>query len=202
MRRSGAPLVAAALAIAGLAAGSPAARAAGDDVELLNVMLAPELAGWLIGPISRLATKQEVREYSALTRDADAVAFIERFWQRRDPDAARPGNPVREAAERRSAEADRRFSEAGISGRRTDRGTIFVVYGEPTKIVHEPSPLYGEPPLELWRYAEDAPAGLDGKRPSDLYRFVKRKELTVFYLPGRPGRYTNNQRPGAGGAPR
>jgi GWxTD domain-containing protein len=199
VRRPGIALAVALVIGGGVVSGARRAHAA--DADLLNVLLGPEHAGWLIGPISKLASEEEIREYSRLTSDAAAAAFVEDFWERRDPDPARPGNPAREAFEARAVEADRRFSEAGVSGRRTDRGTIFVLYGEPTQVDHEPSPLYGEPPLELWRYARDAAAGLDGERPSDLYRFVKRKDLTVFYLPGRPGRYTNRRPPGAGGAP-
>ena len=187
-----------ALAVA-LATGAPAAA---RDPDLLNVRLGPEYAGWLIGPIARIASEAEEREYSKLARDEDAAAFVDRFWDARDPDPAKPGNPAREAFERRAEEADRRFSEAGVSGRRSDRGTIWVVYGTPSRVEHEPSPIYGEPPLEIWRYDAGSPLGLDGAQPADVYRFVKRKDLTVHYVPGRPGRYTNNRPPGSGGAPR
>jgi hypothetical protein len=91
-----------------------------------------------------------------------------------------PGNPAREQAERRSEEADRRFSEAGVSGRRTDRGSIFVLHGEPEAIDHEPSHRFGEPPLEHWRYPANAPVGLDGKRPARLYRRAARHTSSTF----------------------
>lgn len=198
MRRA---LVALALALAV----APAGALSRDPIDLLNVALSPEWASWLIGPWARLASDDEVREFQKLTRDEDAAAFVERFWARRDPDPARPGNPVREAAERRAEEADRRFTEAGVAGRRTDRGTVFVLYGEPEKSEFQPSPLYGEPPLEVWTYPAAAARGLDGKAPARTYRFVKRDDLTQFYWPGRPGRYTqrdelgpSRQPPGSG----
>ncbi|GMU66213.1 MAG: hypothetical protein AMXMBFR36_24870 [Acidobacteriota bacterium] len=137
-----------------------------------------------------------MREFTALVDDEAALAFVERFWGVRDPDPQRPSNPVREAAERRAAEADQRFAEAGRAGRASDRGTIYVLYGEPEKIEFEPSDLYGEPPLELWRYPGDAAKGLDGKRPQRVYRFARQGDVTKFYVPGRPGRYT--QRPPVG----
>jgi len=184
----------------------PAGAARYEAADLVNVLLSPEWASWLIGPYVRMATEQEVREFGKLTRDEDAAAFVERFWARRDPDPARPGNPVREAAERRAEEADRRFTEAGVTGRRTDRGAIFVIYGEPEKVDHEPSQIYGEPPLEVWTYPASAPRGLDGRPPARFYRFVKRDDLTGFYVPGRPGRFTQRgdptlppQRPGSDG---
>ena len=179
MRSLGAGL-AALLAAATLAA--PAG--ARDAIDLLNLTLEPDLAGWLVGANSRLATKEEEREFLALADDAAARAFIERFWERRDPDPERAGNPVREVAERRAAEADRRFSEPGAAGRRTDRGTILVLHGEPKEIEHEPGDFKGEPPVEVWTYPKGSAPGLDGKKPEARYRFVTRGEATVFYVPG------------------
>ena len=191
---------AAAALLALLAAAPAGAGVSRDAIDLINVALDPEYASFLVGPISYLATDAEVESYLKLTRDEEAAAFIERFWAARDPDPERPGNPVREQAEQRAIEADRRFSEACVSGRRTDRGSIYVLHGEPESIVYEPSPLYGEPPLEHWRYPAGAPVGLDGKRPARLYRFVKRGDVTAFYIPGRPGRYTDKDpRPPRGG---
>jgi GWxTD domain-containing protein len=184
MKAAAAVWLLAALAAAPAAAG---ARAAAD---LINFTISPEHGTWLIGPYGRLATDDEVRAFMALVDDAQVPDFIERFWARRDPDPARPGNPVREAAEQRAAEADRRFTEAAVAGRRTDRGAVFVLYGEPEEIEFQPSEIYGEPPIEFWRYDQDAPAGLDGRSPQRAYRFIKRDDLTVHYVPGRPGRFT------------
>jgi GWxTD domain-containing protein len=178
--------------LAALLVAAPAAWAgvSRDPVDLLNVALSPRYASWLIGPYARLASDQEVRQYLGLTRDEDAADFIARFWDRRNPHPGSPDNALRDLAEQRVVEADRRFGEGGIQGRRTDRGTTFVLYGEPDKIEFEPSQLYGEPPLEVWHYPPDAPKGIDGKSPRRTYRFIKRGDLTVYYLPGRPGRYT------------
>lgn len=173
-----------------LAATASRAGVSREPVDLLNVALSPGYAGWLIGPYARLASDQEIRQYLDLTSDDAAAAFIASFWERRNPHPGAPDNTVRDLAQQRVAEADRRFGEGGVPGRRTDRGTIFVLYGEPEKIDFEPSQLYGEPPLEIWSYPADAPKGLDGKKPRRSYRFIKRGDLTVFYVPGRPGRYT------------
>ena len=181
------PALVAALALAA------APTAADSKLDLLNLALSPELASWLVGANARLATKAEQKEFLALVDDAAAAAWIERFWEKRDPDPSRAGNPVRELAESRAEEADRRFSEAGYAGRRTDRGTIWVLHGEPAKIENEPNPLYGEPPLELWRYEPGGAKGLDGRAPERLYRFARRDDLTTFYWPGRPGRFSQRE---------
>lgn len=185
-----------ALAVA-LFAAAGAAEARRDEIDLLNISLGPAYASWLIGPFGEMASDREVAEFQRLTSDADAAAWVEGFWERRDPDPQRPGNPVREAAEERALEADRRFTEAGIAGRRTDRGTIFVLHGEPEEVEFEPSQIYGDPPLEIWRYPKDAGEGLDGEKPARRYRFAKRDDLTRFYVPGDPKSYTQRRPAGA-----
>jgi GWxTD domain-containing protein len=141
---------------------------------LINPALGPEYSSWLVGAASRLATPEETNEFLTLRDDSQAAAFVERFWQRR-------GDPVRKSFEERAAEADRRFSEGGLAGRRTDRGVAFILYGPPQKTDHEVSPVPNGPPLELWVYGAQSPSGLDGKRPSPFYRFIKNGDLTVLY---------------------
>ncbi|MFP5284152.1 MAG: GWxTD domain-containing protein [Thermoanaerobaculia bacterium] len=139
----------------------------------------------MIGAVSRIATPQEIESYLALRDDAAARAFIESFWAKRDPAPDKPGNPLLEAFEERGTHADRLYSEAGFLGRRTDRGTIYVLYGPPSKVDFEVSPSPGEPPIELWEYGPAAPTGIDARRPASAYRFIKRGDLTVTYIPSR-----------------
>jgi GWxTD domain-containing protein len=143
-----------------------------------------------------MASQQEIQEFLGLRRDEEATEFVEEFWRRRDPRPEEPGNPLRQLFENRAEEADRRFREAGYVGRRTARGTLWVLYGAPEKTEFELHPRAGEPPIEVWRYARDAPRGLDGRQPRLVYRFTKRDDLTVAYdgpaqdgpqPPGRPG---------------
>lgn len=168
------------LLAAACAGGGGAPRSIAD---LTNPALGPEFSGWLIGAISRIATPEEVQSYLALRDDEAARAFVESFWQRRDPAPDRPGNPLRETFDERSAAADRSYSEAGFQGRRTDRGTIYILYGRPTKVDFEVSPTPGDSPIEVWTYDASAPSGLDARRPAGLYRFIKRGDLTVTYMP-------------------
>jgi GWxTD domain-containing protein len=150
----------------------PSPRSAAD---LTNPFLGVELSQWLVGPIALLASEEEERAYLAARDDATAQALIDAFWARRDP-------AVRSQVDARAPEADRRFSEAGYLGRRTDRGALFVVYGEPTSTEYDT--LHRDQdagPLEVWNYAADAAPGLDGRQPLPRYRFVKRGDITVLY---------------------
>lgn len=128
-----------------------------------------------------LASTDEVKQWLAIRDDAAATAFIADFWSRRATGA--PGeNRTLRTFERRAAEADAKFSEAGYLGRRTDRGTIWVVYGPPTRTDHDVSPVENGPAIEVWYYDASAPAGLNGRRPQPRYRFIPSGDLTVFYF--------------------
>lgn len=179
------PALLLALALGACASGGTGRTAA----DLTNPFLGPERSSWLIGAISRIATPEEVKAYLAITDEAQAEAFIESFWAKRDATPDKPGNALRKAFDERAAQADRRFSEAGYSGRRTDRGTVFILYGQPSKQDFDVTTL--QVPLELWKYAPTTPAGLDGKKPNGSYRFIKKGDLTVLFIPGQDPRLHN-----------
>lgn len=167
------------LLLAGCGGGATAPTRSKTD--LINPALGPDYSAWMVGAASRLATPEEIDEFLTLQDDQQAEAFLERFWQKHNPAPNKPGNPLRQEFERRSVNADRQFSESGLLGRRSDRGTIYVLYGLPKKIDHEVSPVRNGSPLEVWIYGTDAPSGLDGQRPAPLYRFVKSGDVTVLF---------------------
>lgn len=177
--------IAAPAALAALCASAPAAWAKPrnlDPIDLTAVFLSPALSTWMIGPVGRMASDEEIAEYVALTSDEEAESFVEEFWRRRDPDPETPANPVLEEFEKRAEEADKLYREAGQPGRRTDRGTVFVLYGAPEETEFRIVPRGPfEETVEEWRYPKDAPAGLDGERPERVYRFAKEGDLTVLY---------------------
>lgn len=150
--------------------------------ELVNLQLSPAHAQWLVGPIARLATAEEVAAYLALDSDFAALDFIEEFWSRRDPDPGDPENPIRDAFEHRATEADRLYSEAGVLGRRTARGLILVLYGEPRQIAFDIA--RDGLPVETWTYGAEAAPGLDGSRPKSIFFFRQRGGVTTFFQPG------------------
>lgn len=173
-------IAAVAIAAAGCGGGI---QSGGQATELVNPFLGPAYSQWLVGPISRMATAEEMDAFLALQDDATAVQFIEDFWARRDTAPAIPDNPLRKSFETRAAEADRRYEEGGYPGRRTDRGITYVLFGEPEKTDYEISPNPSDPPIEVWFYPAGAEAGLSGERPAPKYRFIKRDDLTSFYVP-------------------
>lgn len=200
------PAVAAAALAAGVALGLAACATTepggGRDAaaELTNPLLSPAWSQWLVGPIAELATPEEEAAYLGLSSDAAAAAFVDDFWARRKPYPLRPDNPLRESFEARAEEADRLYSEAGYLGRRTARGTVHVLYGPPPEVDYQLSQHPEDPPVTVWIYPADAAPGLDGRPPQQIYRFIKRGDITEIYrprvtpVPDRPG----DPRPGTG----
>jgi GWxTD domain-containing protein len=167
--------------VAASGARAPAAQKVHTAEELFQPFLEGELSQWMVGPIGRLASEDEIDAYLRLKTAEDAKQFIDAFWAKRDPDVGKDGNPVLDLFETRAAEADKKFSEAAVAGRRTDRGTILILYGEPESVDYEEFRDVSGPDVELWRYSKKAESGLDGRRPEREYRFAKLDDLTRFY---------------------
>ena len=118
---------------------------------------------WLNEDVRWIITPEELTAFKALSNDEERDAFIEQFWQRRDPTPDTEENEFKEEHYRRIAYANEHFS-AGRAGWRTDRGRIYIVFGPPDEIESHPSGgTYNRPmeegggetstyPFERWRY--------------------------------------------------
>jgi GWxTD domain-containing protein len=180
---AGAAVAVAALLAVATTSPAGAAEKSYTPEELFQPFLAPDLAHWLQGPIARIASEDEIDRYLRLQNDDEARRFIEEFWARRDPDPSRDANPTLALYEKRAQEADKKFTEAAVAGRRTDRGAIYVLYGEPESVEYEEFHDVSGPDVELWRYPKKPEPGLDGRRAAREYRFAKLDDLTRFYSP-------------------
>ncbi len=149
--------------------------------ELTNFLLSPRYSQWLVGPVARIASDEERKTFLNLQVDEEAAAFISDFWQQRGGDSVFPTKGPKVIFAERKEEADRVFADGTYVGHRTDRGTIFVLYGEPTEIRFEAAPRGRGEFLEIWEYGREVEKGLDGQQPERLYHFVKKDGRTVFY---------------------
>lgn len=132
-----------------------------------NKELKQELKGayktWLNQDVRWIITDQEAKAFKSLSNDEERDAFIEAFWQRRNPNPDSPENEYREEHYRRIAYANEHFA-AGKPGWMTDRGHIYIAYGKPDSIDSHPSGgSYQRPmdegggetstfPFETWHY--------------------------------------------------
>ena len=96
--------------------------------------LSSQNSDWGKGPASHLFTEQETAKWKSIKTDAEAQAFIDLFWARRDPTPATPVNEFRQEFDRRVEYADRQFAQGRKKGSMTDRGRVLIVLGTPLKI--------------------------------------------------------------------
>lgn len=151
--------------------------------EISNFLLSPGYSRWLVGPIYFLASEEERRRFMELTDDAAAKRFIDDFWERRDPNGERPGNAARELFERRRESADAFYDEPPVLGHQTDRGVVFVLFGEPDDSRIETSVDVDREPQEVWTYRQP-PRGLDGQPGRERYAFALRADGSIELLHG------------------
>jgi GWxTD domain-containing protein len=106
--------------------------------------------------VRSIITKRETLAYRLLKTERERDDFIVGFWARRDPTPGIPGNEFRDEFERRvdHAKASFREPDSPRSGLDTDRGRIFVMFGQPSDIRRFPTGAY-----EIWRYAEAGDGG-------------------------------------------
>lgn len=97
--------------------------------------LSEQYRDWADGPVKFLMTSDDTREWKKVRTDADAEAFVNLFWARRDPSPATPENEMRRAFDQRVELADQRFTAGRVRGALTDRGKVLILIGPPTKIV-------------------------------------------------------------------
>lgn len=105
----------------------------GDDLDVLRYV----------------ATDEEV-DALRNTPPADRAERWAEFWKPRDPTPGTEENEFKDEFIRRKNHADRVFRGAG-PGWRTDRGRIYILYGEPDSVERDPVPRRGFP-VEVWVY--------------------------------------------------
>ena len=100
--------------------------------------------------VQYIISRDELSAYRQLRTGAERENFIARFWARRDPTPRTVTNEFRDEFDRRVDHANANFREpdSARSGLETDRGRIYVMFGEPANIGRFPTGAY-----EIWRYA-------------------------------------------------
>ncbi len=133
------------------------------NAKSLKVELSKTYKKWLDEDVRWIITDEERSAFKQLSNDEERDAFIEAFWQRRDPTPDTAENEFKEEHYQRMAYANEHFA-AGIPGWKTDRGRIYIMYGKPDEIDSHPSGgTYERPieegggetstfPFEDWRY--------------------------------------------------
>ncbi|MFC5861931.1 GWxTD domain-containing protein [Acidicapsa dinghuensis] len=118
---------------------------------------------WLNQDVAYIISDEERKAFKNLSNDEERDAFIENFWQRRNPNPDSPENEYRDEHYRRIEYANEHFA-AGKPGWKTDRGHIYIAFGKPDSIESHPAGgSYDRPmdegggetstfPFETWHY--------------------------------------------------
>jgi GWxTD domain-containing protein len=86
---------------------------------------------WLNEDIADIIEPAEKKVFLKLKTDEERDQFIEAFWRRRDPNPDTEENEYRDEHYKRIAYANKNFAFENVSGSRTDRGRIYIRFGEP-----------------------------------------------------------------------
>ena len=93
---------------------------------------------WLEQDVLWIISAEEREVFLKLQTEEERDAFIEQFWARRDPNPTASENEFKLEHYRRILYANEHFS-AGIAGWKSDRGMIYIRFGEPDRIESYPA---------------------------------------------------------------
>lgn len=100
-----------------------------------------------------IATSQEIDKYGKLSGVEGKREFLFTFWNGRDSNPSTPENEFFFSYLQRIESANQRFSSMQRAGWKTDRGRVFIIYGEPSEIERYPNQIESRP-YEIWYYNE------------------------------------------------
>jgi GWxTD domain-containing protein len=168
MRRSIFPLALVAWLVAGLAVAE----------------LSQALKDWPNGPAGFLLTDKERKEYQSVKTDAEAQAWIDLFWARRDPDLNTVPNELKLAFDQRVEVANKNFSTEKVKGCLSDRGKVLILLGAPTEV--KPEPVYSNDE-GMTPGARMSFAYVRAALPEKLRKEVKGEAIKFMFQETRPG---------------
>ncbi len=120
--------------------------------------LAEKYRQWL-ELVDYIITPTERKIFMDLANDRDREAFVNIFWNQRDPNRGTPENEFKDEHSRRFQYANRYYGfTSPLPGWKTDRGRIHILLGPPvnrSEVFN--SYLY---PIEIWEYFGDPGKGL------------------------------------------
>ena len=100
-----------------------------------------------------LATKTEIDKYEKLSNLEGKREYMFDFWKAKDENANLNKNEFYRNYMQRVQICNERYTSMGKQGWKTDRGRVFLLYGEPTEIERYPNQLETRP-YEIWQYTE------------------------------------------------
>ena len=97
------------------------------------------------------ALPQEIKSFAKIKGVDSKRQFLYEFWKSRDKDISTPQNETFREYLIRIDESNKRFGSLGRTGWKTDRGRVYIIYGEPSEIERFPNQM-DKKPYEIWHY--------------------------------------------------
>ena len=98
-----------------------------------------------------IASNQEQDRYDALTTVEGKREFLYNFWKARDENPSDDYNQSYNSYLKRIEDCNLRFKAMSKEGWKTDRGRVYLTYGEPSEIERYPNQIETRP-YEIWSY--------------------------------------------------
>jgi GWxTD domain-containing protein len=98
-----------------------------------------------------VATVQENEQYENLDSLNSKREFLFKFWNRRDNIPSTPENEFYNEYMERVNLCNERYGVINRIGMKTDRGRVYILYGEPDEIERFPNEI-NRKPYEIWQY--------------------------------------------------
>lgn len=100
-----------------------------------------------------LATKNEIDKFNKLSNIEGKREFMFEFWKTKDAESGLNQNEYFRNYMQRVNISNERYNSMGKPGWKTDRGRVFLLYGEPTEIERYPNQIDTRP-YEIWHFTE------------------------------------------------
>ncbi|MEM6328511.1 MAG: GWxTD domain-containing protein, partial [Bacteroidota bacterium] len=105
-----------------------------------------------IAQLRYVAKDREVDAIRSAPTHEDRVRLFREFWSRRDPTPGTERNEQMEAYYYRVAYANDRYGQLRGAGWNTDRGEVFIRFGEPDHVEDRPFSYGANKPYQVWYY--------------------------------------------------
>ncbi len=129
-----------------------------------------------------IATTPEIVQWAKLSEPDAKKNFLFNFWKARDVDVTTGRNEFKREYFRRIAWSNDRYTTIQKKGWKTDRGRVYIIFGEPSEIERYPNQVDTKP-YEIWRFDQIEGgvvfvfADLSGFNDYTLIHSTKRGEL-------------------------
>lgn len=104
-----------------------------------------------IAQLRYVARDREISAMRSASSEAERLRLFRQFWERRDPSPGTRRNERMEEYYYRVAYANERYGRMRDAGWNTDRGEVYIRFGEPDFVEQHPF-NYGTKPYEIWYY--------------------------------------------------